>query len=544
MSDPKRHGTADDTAGADTASPDTDHDGAATEIMPDGFASTDRLKALPIPEDGATRRAIPEARRAPDTQVDDDGAEPPYRERRRGLLDSLGPELGLGEQNPNVERGRATLLRAADNDALDWDGTIRDAGGYLIGPEIGRGGMGQVHLAVDRDLGRRVALKTLHGGRTAARETLARFLEEAQATGQLEHPNIVPVHELGMFADGTVFFTMKLVGGRTLHQIIHLLTRDDPETVRGFGRMRLLNAFQQVCLGVAFAHSRGVVHRDLKPANIMLGAYGEVLVMDWGLAKIRGRPLVESDSPETDEDLTATIDEASVEAVRSFMDSGTDPARMGWKNDSSDDLAGVWDETDLPVETVRSMLADQQTLAGRVFGTPYYMSPEQASGRIDDVNERSDVYSLGAILYTILSHEPPVMGESVIQILERVRLGEIVPPSRRAPHLDIPSELEEVCMRAMSREAADRHPSARALAEDIELFLEGRKEQERRERDAKERHATGEHELARYGEHEQRVEELRREIETATADHPTLRSAGEKTIRVGTGTPAGAGGSR
>jgi serine/threonine-protein kinase len=440
------------------------------------------------PESGAGLEAAAEERAlaseistAPDSLF---GEGDQSRDRRRPVIETLAHTLGLPDgKNPHVARAVDTLRRAGH--ALGggaWSQAPIDTGRYLVGPEIGRGGMGRVHLAVDCDLGRSVALKTLHAGGQRTREVLARFLEEAQATGQLEHPNIVPVHELGLFPDGTVYFTMKLVRGRTLHQIIRLFARGDAATRAQFGRVRLLSAFQQVCLGVAFAHSRGVLHRDLKPSNIMLGAYGEVQVMDWGLAKI-GATATAPDVAEDDTLLEPVV-------TTGFAD---------WGGDTQ-------------VSTVREVLQDQRTLAGKIFGTPQYMSPEQALGKVAEVDERSDVYSLGAILYEILTWQPPVDGDNALVVLEKVRTGEIVPARRRAPENRIPPELEEICQRALALAPGDRYQHARALADDVEQFLEGRKEQERKEREAAERHGAAEEELARWAQHQRRAQELAGEI--------------------------------
>ncbi|HEV8322183.1 MAG TPA: SUMF1/EgtB/PvdO family nonheme iron enzyme [Myxococcota bacterium] len=444
-------------------------------------------------------------------------------ERRRTVIDTLAETLGLpGGRNPHVLRAELTLRRAG---ATLRDADLVEAGRYMVGPEIGRGGMGRVHLAVDCDLGRTVALKTLHPGGKKSREVLARFLEEAQATGQLEHPNIVPVHDLGLFSDGTVYFTMKLVRGRTLHQIIRLLAAGDHRTRAEFGRVRLLSVFQQVCLGVAFAHSRGVLHRDLKPANIMLGAYGEVQVMDWGLAKIGGAIGNDETAGDGAGDGAGAGGGAGAGAGASDsidVDAET-PAPRRYVPDTLDErvqsvFGGVeWADGDLPVSTVREVLADQRTIAGKIFGTPQYMSPEQAVGRGDKVDERSDVYSLGAILYEILTYRAPVEGETALQVLEATRTGEIVPPRRRAPENAIPPELEEICLRALAKRRRDRYPRARALADDVEQFLEGRKEQERREREAAERHGGGEAELTRFQAHVTRAQELRGEIHALAA---------------------------
>ena len=219
-----------------------------------------------------------------------------------------------------------------------------------LGP-IGMGGMGEVHRVRDRRLGRRLALKTLHSSALSRPSLVARFFEEAQTTAQLQHPGIVPIHDLGTLPDGRLWFTMKEVTGQTFGEVIaevHAVsgTRWQP-AASGWTLRRLVDALHQVCEAVGYAHSRGVVHRDLKPDNIMVGSHGEVLVLDWGLAKVLGRP-----------------DRAAEEG----------------------ELA--------PVQTDRSRDSAHQTQVGEVAGTPAYMPPEQALGKVDQIDARSDVYAL------------------------------------------------------------------------------------------------------------------------------------------------------
>jgi serine/threonine-protein kinase len=293
---------------------------------------------------------------------------------------------------------------------------------YKVVRELARGGMGAILLARDRDVNRDVAMKVMLDPDAAGREGLARFLEEAQATGQLEHPNIVPVHDIGLNADGNLYFTMKYVRGRSLKEILDGLRRgNDPRLAEEFTLTRLLQIFQQVCNAVGFANSRGVVHRDLKPANIMVGAFGEVLVMDWGLARILTR---------------------------------------GERRGS--------------VATTRSLENIDATQEGAVAGTPQYMPPEQAAGDLAAIDARSDVYALGAILYTILSHKPPFQGRDATTILTKVLAD---PPDKLTPakiYRRVPRELPAIALKAMSKDKAGRYPTALDLAADVQRFLEGR----------------------------------------------------------------------
>jgi serine/threonine-protein kinase len=322
-----------------------------------------------------------------------------------------------------------------------------------LGP-IGMGGMGEVRRVRDRRLGRRLALKTIHAPALGRPSLVARFLEEAQATAQLQHPGIVPIHDLGTLPDGRLWFTMKEVTGQTFGEVIaevHAVsgTRWQP-AASGWTLRRLVDALHQVCEAVGYAHSRGVVHRDLKPDNIMVGAHGEVLVLDWGLAKVLGRP----------------------------------------------DLAAEEGELD-PVQTDRSRDSAHQTQVGQVAGTPAYMPPEQALGKVDQIDARSDVYALGALLYEVLSGCKPYIGHSAFAVLEQVRRGPPVslhasrspvdslgfgmnlrPDADRPQGPPLPPSLVAACERAMARDPADRFDSAGALAAELQAWLEGAKRQE------------------------------------------------------------------
>ncbi|HTU22266.1 MAG TPA: protein kinase [Gemmataceae bacterium] len=317
---------------------------------------------------------------------------------------------------------------------------------YLLEGEIARGGMGAVLRAVDCDIRREVAVKYLLDQSDPRKKT--RFVEEAQITGQLEHPNIVPIHELGVDAKGHLFFSMKMVHGRSLQQVLQQL-RDVPRIAeKEYSLGRLLTIFVGVCNALAYAHSRGVVHRDLKPANLMIGDFGEVYVMDWGLAKVLARAIPVAQ--------LATV----IQATPSFV----------WAEAEKSGTASASVQTDRSAE-------DDKTMDGTVMGTALYMPPEQARGDIAAIDPRSDVYSLGAILYEMLSLQPVVDKSGGMRaILLRVMQGQIEPPEQRAPERarKIPPELSAVAMKALAKEKNDRYPTVEALRRDIERYLEGR----------------------------------------------------------------------
>lgn len=331
-----------------------------------------------------------------------------------------------------------------------WLSDATGDGRYLILDEVARGGMGRVVRAIDQDICRPVAMKVLLEG--GDEEKRARFAEEAQITGQLEHPNIVPIHELGLNDDGHLFFTMKMVGGRSLGAMLDAL-REQP--LAGEPRNSLpemLHALVHACNAVRYAHSRGVVHRDLKPDNIMIGEYGEILVMDWGLAKIGAtRACRRRDA------LKAGVTHVEPEPM-------TPPERLMQHSDSLDE------------QDVRSFRHDSTLMVtrdGTVAGTPAYMSPEQARAELDRVDERSDVYGLGAILYEILTLSPPVSGRTEEEVLEAVKTGLIRPPEERAPARAIPAPLSRIAMKALRYAQEDRYQTAEEFHSELALYLEG-----------------------------------------------------------------------
>ena len=304
---------------------------------------------------------------------------------------------------------------------------------YSVGETVALGGMGAILQARDAATKRTVAMKVMLGA--GSERSIARFIGEAQVTAQLEHPNIVPVHELGVDENGQIFYTMKMVRGITLKKVLQLIADGVAATIEKYPLSELLTIFQKVCDAIAFAHSRGVLHRDIKPENIMLDDFGVVLVMDWGLSKVIG------------------TGEPIEERVEHSRDEGSGSGSSG----SGSTL---------------------QTLAGTVLGTPKYMSPEQARGEILTLDGRSDVYALGAMLFEIIHLRPPIPGRTADEILGKVQRGEIAWPSltKLGPHLPsrrVPDSIIAVCRKALALHREDRYPTVGALQADLAAYQAG-----------------------------------------------------------------------
>lgn len=289
-------------------------------------------------------------------------------------------------------------------------------GRYLDLGKIGSGGMSQVHRAIDRSLQREVAIKRLDNDKVAGPESLHRFIEEARVTGRLDHPNIVPIHELALDNSGQFYFSMKLVQGQNLEEVIQEAGEQRLDADR---LSEMLQVMLKVCDAVAFAHDRRVIHRDIKPSNIMVGPFGQVYIMDWGLARVLSSP------------------------------------------------------ADHPPE----IIAEEDTLLdfdvpGSVMGTPAYMAPEQVEGAHDTIDERTDVFALGATLYHIITGRPPFRGKNYYTLLM-----EALNCAPEAPELvvgdRVPKELCRITKKAMQRRPDDRYPSVAALRLDIERLLRG-----------------------------------------------------------------------
>lgn len=332
---------------------------------------------------------------------------------------------------------------AADmSDGEAFSQILRVQGGdkYKIGPVLAEGGMGTVREAMDIHCRRIVAIKELHKDRPLADADITRFIEEAQITSQLEHPNIVPIHELGFDTDQNAFYAMKFVHGVTLTDILIRIRKGEKTFIEQYPLSRLLNIFQKVCDAIAFAHSRGIVHCDLKPDNIMICDFGEVMVMDWGLARPEGSLL--------------PMERVHVEKTPNVENTGD----------------GNFDTT-------------TRTTTGRILGTPGFIAPERIRGGTV-VECASDIYSLGATLYSILTLHPPIAGGDITQIIQRILTGDIRPAvtwndepvSHGFPHCSdgkIPAPLSEIAMKALSIDPADRYASVQDFQHEVESYQNG-----------------------------------------------------------------------
>ena len=342
----------------------------------------------------------------------------------------LSDESSTPDADYTLQDEGATIPHGAD-DTVAWSGNVDGSlslgdkravpgvfGRYENLHPLGAGGAGVVYEAYDRNLDRQVALKALHADTDISDARKARFVGEARVMAKLEHPNIVPVHEINEGGTGRMYFTMKRVRGVTLQTIIEGLDRREADFVEAYPRERLIDIFQSICDAIGFAHDKGYIHRDLKPENILVGDFGEVQVMDWGLQKRVGEV-----SPADEDEL-----------------------------DSGDGLG-------------------YRTIVGTVAGTPRYMSPEQ--GRGEEVDHRSDLYSLGLILYELLTQRSAIEGTTVEKILEKVKTPNWIPPRERCPDAEIPRELEAICMHCLRADKAHRYDSVMELLADIQRYRHG-----------------------------------------------------------------------
>jgi serine/threonine protein kinase len=357
------------------------------------------------------------------------------------------PRAGLAAVGDDLKRSLAALQdddihrTLCDLPGPDAPTTLATVDEPIPGPQErytltrlhARGGIGQVWVARDAAFARNVALKELRPERATLPTHRARFLQEARITGQLEHPGIVPVYELAVrAADQQPFYTMRFVKGRTLSETARAwhLTRVQGQAGL-LDLVPLVNAFITVCNTVAYAHSRRVIHRDLKGENVVLGDFGEVVVLDWGLAKL-------VDQKDAADATAIEVDHAG-------------PIDIGL------------------------------TVQGQAMGTPGYMAPEQASGRVDIIDRRTDIYGLGAILYEVLTGHPPFAGPDTREVLRKVREEQPQLPREQWP--DVPPALESICMRALAKRPNDRFGSANELATAVQSWQEVERREAQEERD-------------------------------------------------------------
>jgi tetratricopeptide (TPR) repeat protein/tRNA A-37 threonylcarbamoyl transferase component Bud32 len=338
---------------------------------------------------------------------------------------ALSPSLGLAAElhrvrDSDVQHTLASIASSNDPDrtraaSVDSSG---DAVRYRILRPHARGGLGEVFVARDEELGREVALKEIQPTHADDPNSRGRFVREAEVTGGLEHPGIVAVYGLGSYSDGRPFYAMRFIQGDSLKEAIDRFHRSGKPDFTGTEFRQLLGRFVDVCQAIAYAHSRGVLHRDLKPGNIMLGKFGETLVVDWGLAKVVG---------------------------------SKEGSTVGRSVEVSSDSSAT------------------PTMHGQAIGTPAFMSPEQATGNLNELGPATDVYSLGATLYTLLAKRAPIEAANVGEALRKAERGEWTPLLSVNPA--IPAALATVCGKAMAARPTDRYATADALAADVERYL-------------------------------------------------------------------------
>lgn len=358
----------------------------------------------------------------------------PYRSESTNFATGYSPQTLI--QETAFERAVTLSPSQGEPDPLEQPRGVRpEESRYHVHDLLGEGGMGEVRSCTDLHIGREVAMKAMRPAQLARADLRTRFLREARIQGQLEHPAIVPVYDLGFAEEGALYFTMRRVRGETLETIVERLRVGDPKAQAEFTPRKLLSAFSRVCLAVHFAHTKGVVHRDLKPANVMLGDFGEVYVLDWGVAK-----LLAKDSPPLSQTPNFEISQLDFTEV-----------------------------------------AAAKTASGAIIGTPGYMAPEQILGQSGEVNAQTDVFALGAILFEVLTTEPLFGGGETPEVLARTLKGENRSAMARRPDRMVPEVLDAIVQRATSPYPEKRYTSVRQMSEEIEAYLSGDLDLERRQ---------------------------------------------------------------
>ena len=331
-------------------------------------------------------------------------------------IDSKIDPTKTGEIEPE-----GNIIRLAETDALFPKHWKSGAMKYERFEPFAMGGTAELSTCFDTNLQRSVVFKTLHPHLRDSDTETRRFLREARVTAIISHPGTVPLYELGRDGRGALYFTMKRLQGRDLRSILIDLVEKNNDVLERFSILRMIDILVSVCQTVAHANMQGVIHRDLKPANILVGAFGEVTVLDWGLAKVQGEDI---DSEEELERNTAQLLEL--------------------------------------------------TVPGKRYGTPLYMSPEQATAS-PDLDGRSDVYNLGSVLFEMLTLKSLIWGETVDEVMEKILHRPVPSPRQVAPERNIPPELEAICLKALAREPKDRYQSVEALLHDLYRFRNGEK---------------------------------------------------------------------
>jgi serine/threonine protein kinase len=394
--------------------------------------------------------------------------------------------------------GRAAAVRRPPAGDTALDDAAGRTGPYVRGPEpepvvpgyevvgrLGKGGMGEVLRVHDPDFDRPLALKVMLAELVGQPGAESRFLAEARITGRLQHPGVPPVHELGRLADGRPFLAMKLVEGRTLQELLKERTSPSEDLPR------FVSVFGQVCQAVGYAHSQGVLHRDLKPQNVMVGAFGEVQVMDWGLAKTLaswGR--------------VTPVDDATGGPRRPLRDTGLAP--------------------------------DHETIPGKALGTPAYMAPEQARGEIDRLDTRTDVFGLGAILCVILTGQPAFVGTNFGAILREAESGNVGDAFARLDACGADAELVALAKRCLAPDPEQRPRDAAEVAAAVSAYQAGVEERARRadlERAAAEARAAAEQARAEEAQARIAAEKKQAEEAQARAEKATAKAAAQRRVR-------------
>lgn len=303
------------------------------------------------------------------------------------------------------------ILSGTDPDLPDPFPTGMDR--YTDFVQIARSGKCQLHSCWDRVSGRVVVVKRLLPEYGHDQKERRRFLREARVTAQLQHPNTVPVYDIGQDENGVIYFTMKRIAGENLFEIIKRLARGDEETRREYNMRALLDIVRRACLALAYAHNHGVIHRDIKPENIWVGKFAEVILLDWGVAKVWG-----------------TYDELE------------DPSDLS------------------PHERMKAaaLPAEPLTMEGQRPGTPLYMSPEQVLGQFN-IDERTDIFSMGVVMYEMLAYREPFRGRTIGETFDNIINEDPVPPREVAPDRNIPSAIEEIVLKAMAKKPEQRYES-------------------------------------------------------------------------------------